>query len=416
MLQLGAHPRLAHMMLRGGELGYGSLGCELAAVLGERDPLRGAKPYEADIGLRLELLRGIGAEGGHSNGLLRQIRASARQWQRQLRCDEPPADHADLRMIGVLLAFAYPDRIAQRRRGSDRRFVLSNGRGALFGDAEPLSVADWVVAASLDGRGEARILLAARIHREQLMEYHGDLISERSFVDWDDAERCVRARRQQRLGELVLADEVWRDADPESVQSAMLEGIRAHAPACLPWTDAARQLQARIGFLHRLMPHDWPDVGDAGLVSGLSDWLLPYLHGMTRLAQLKRLDLCAVLLAQLPWVKQKRLDELAPTHLTVPSGSRIRLDYSHQTPVLAVRLQEMFGLGETPRIAGGQVAVLLHLLSPAHRPVQITQDLTAFWGGSYQQVKKELKGRYPKHHWPDDPLQAAASRGTRGKR
>jgi ATP-dependent helicase HrpB len=318
-------------------------------------------------------------------------------------------------MIGALLAFAYPDRIAQRRRGSDRRFVLSNGRGAVFGDAEPLSVADWVVAASLDDRGEARILLAAMIHREQLIEYHGDLIGERSFVDWDDGERCVRARRQQRLGELVLADEVWRDAAPESVQSAMLEGIRAHAPACLPWTDAARQLQARIGFLHRLMPHDWPDFGDASLVSGLSDWLLPYLHGITRLAQLKRLDLCAVLLAQLPWVKQKRLDELAPTHLTVPSGSRIRLDYSHQTPVLAVRLQEMFGLGETPRIAAGRVAVLLHLLSPAHRPVQITQDLTAFWGGSYQQVKKELKGRYPKHHWPDDPLQAPPSRGARGK-
>jgi ATP-dependent helicase HrpB len=415
MLQLGAHPRLAHMMLRGGELGYGSLACQLAAMLGERDPLRGAQPYEADMALRLELLRGIGAAGERSGGLLRQIRATARQWQRQLHCDEPPADHGDLRMIGVLLAFAYPDRIARRRRGSDKRFVLSNGRGALFGEIEPLALADWVVAASLDGRGEARILLAATIHREQLMEYHSDLISERSFVDWDDGERCVRARRQLRLGELVLADEAWRDADPESLQSAMLEGIRAHAPACLPWTDAARQLQARISFLHRLMPHDWPDVSDASLVSGLSDWLLPYLHGMTRLAQLKRLDLCAVLLARLPWVKQKRLDELAPSHLRVPSGNRIRLDYSHETPVLAVRLQEMFGLSDTPCIAGGRVAVLLHLLSPARRPVQITQDLTAFWGGSYQQVKKELKGRYPKHHWPDDPLQARASVATRRK-
>jgi ATP-dependent helicase HrpB len=174
-------------------------------------------------------------------------------------------------------------------------------------------------------------------------------------------------------------------------------------------------LQARIGFLHRLAPHDWPDVSDARLMSSLDDWLVPYLHGMTRLAHLNRLDMRTALLAQLPWVKQKRLDELAPTHLTVPSGSRVRLDYSHQTPVLAVRLQEMFGLGETPRVAGGRVAVLLHLLSPARRPVQITQDLAAFWQGSYHEVKKELKGRYPKHHWPDDPLQARASAATRRK-
>jgi len=234
-------------------------------------------------------------------------------------------------------------------------------------------------------------------------------------VSWDEREQCVRARRQQRLGELVLLDEAWQDADPEAVQSAMLDGIRRHAPTCLPWSDATRQLQARIVFLHRLAPHDWPDVSDARLMSSLDDCLSPYLHGMTRLAHLKRLDMRAVLLAQLPWVKQKQLDELAPTHLTVPSGTRVRIDYSHETPVLAVRLQEMFGLSDTPRVAGGRVAVLLHLLSPARRPVQITQDLAAFWLGSYHQVKKELKGRYPKHHWPDDPLQARASAATRRK-
>jgi len=253
------------------------------------------------------------------------------------------------------------------------------------------------------------------MHREHLLEYHGDLIHEQSFVSWDEREQCVRARRQQRLGELVLLDEAWQDADPEAVQSAMLDGIRRHAPACLPWSDATRQLQARIGFLHRLAPHDWPDVSDARLMPSLDDCLSPYLHGMTRLAHLKRLDMRAVLLAQLPWVKQKQLDELAPTHLTVPSGTRVRIDYSHETPVLAVRLQEMFGLSDTPRVAGGRVAVLLHLLSPARRPVQITQDLAAFWQGSYHEVKKELKGRYPKHHWPDDPLQARASAATRRK-
>ena len=190
------------------------------------------------------------------------------------------------------------------------------------------------------------------------------------------------------------------------------------APLCFGSLSitAARQLQARIGFLHRLAPHDWPDVSDARLIVSLDDWLSPYLHGMTRLAHLKRLDIDAALLAQLPWVKRKQLDELAPTQLTVPSGSRVRLDYSHEIPVLAVRLQAMFGLVDTPRIAGGRVAVLLHLLSPARRAVQITQDLAAFWRGSYHEVKKELKGRYPKHHWPDDPLQARASAATGRKR
>jgi len=416
MLRLGVHPRLAHMMLRGRELGYGSLACELAALLGERDPLRGVQPHDADIVLRLELLRGIGESRDASHSLIRRIRDTARQWRRQLHIDASPEDHADLPMAGVLLAFAYPDRIAQRRQGADNRFVLSNGHGAVFGEAQPLAAADTLVAANLDGKGEARIFLAAGIHREHLLEYHGELIREQSTVSWDQREQCVRARRQQRLGELVLLDEAWQDADPEAVQSAMLNGIRRHAPACLPWSKAARQLQARIGFLHRLAPHDWPDVSDARLTSSLDDWLSPYLHGMTRLTHLKRLDMHAVLLAQLPWVKQKQLDELAPTHLIIPSGTRACLDYSHETPVLAVRLQEMFGLGDTPRVAGGRVAVLLHLLSPARRPVQITQDLGAFWQGSYHQVKKELKGRYPKHNWPDDPLQAQASAATRRKR
>ena len=404
------------MMLRGRELGYGSLACELAALLGERDPLRGAQPQDADILLRVELLRGIGKGRDASRGLLRRVCDTARQWQRQLNCRDVRRDNTDLRMAGVLLAFAYPDRIAQRRTGTDNRFLLSNGRGALFDEAEPLAAADTVVALNLDGRGEARIFLAASLHPEQLLEYHAELIQEQTFVAWDEREQCVRARRQQRLGELVLVDEVWPDADAEAVRSAMLDGIRRHAPACLPWSEAARQLQARIGFLHRLAPHDWPNVSDARLTTSLGDWLSPYLQGISRLAQLKRLDMCTMLLAQLPWVKQKQLDELAPKQLTVPSGSRVRLDYSHEIPVLAVRLQEMFGLDDTPRIAGGRVAVLLHLLSPARRPVQITQDLATFWRGSYHGVKKELKGRYPKHHWPDNPLQARASAATRRKK
>jgi ATP-dependent helicase HrpB len=413
MMRLAAHPRLAHMMVRGREAGYGALACELAALLGERDPLPGSQVQDADIALRLELLRGAGKEGEGSRQLLRQIRDSAKQWQRQLECDAPPADQSDLAMAGVVLAFAYPDRVALRRKGGDNRFVMSNGRGAVFRQAEPLASEDAIVAAHLDGEREARIFLAARLYREDLFAYHASLLTERTFVTWDEREGCVQARRQQCLGELVLLDEPWQEADPQVLQSAMLDGVRRHAPACLPWTDHARQLQARMNFLHRLSPHDWPDVTDASLMSTLDDWLLPYLAGMTRLSHLKKLDLHAMLLAQLPWVKQKQLEEQAPTHLTVPSGSRARLDYGHETPVLAVRLQEMFGLSETPRIAGGRVPVLLHLLSPARRPVQVTQDLANFWKGSYHEVKKELRGRYPKHHWPDDPLLAQATARTK---
>lgn len=415
MLQLGAHPRLAHMMLRARELGYAALACELAALLSERDPLRGARATEADIGPRLELLRRRGGGRDSDHGLLRQTTDAARQWQRQLGGGSASSVAADDAMAGALLAFAWPDRIGQRRGGLDGRFLLSNGRGAVLRDAEPLAAADYLVAAQLGDGREARIFLAAEVQREQLLEYHGDLLSEHCFVAWDDREQCVQARRQLRLGELVLTNEAWRDADPQALQAALLEGVRRRGVACLPWNEAARSLQARLNFLHRLMPEAWSDVSDDALLEGLELWLLPHLHGMTRLAQLQRLDLRALLLAPLSWTRQRQLDELAPAFLTVPSGSRVRLDYSQDIPVLAVRLQEMFGLADTPRIAGGSVAVLLHLLSPARRPVQVTQQLGSFWQGSYHEVKKELKGRYPRHHWPDDPLQAQPVAGTRRK-
>jgi len=413
MRQLGVHPRLAHMMLGGRELGCGRLACELAALLEDRDPLHTG---DADIVPRIERLRGSGAGGEADRGMLRRLRELVGLWQRALRCEAAPADHGDLTMTGVLLAFAYPDRIAQRRTGADNRFLLSNGRGAVFLEAEPLAAADWIVAAHLDGAREARIFLAADIGREQLLNYHGALIGEQTFVVWDEREQAVQARRQQRLGELVVADEPWAEADAGAVQAALLAGIRRRGAGCLPWNDAARELQARIGFLQRLAPQDWPDVRDETLLATLENWLSPWLQGMTRLSQLRRLDLRTTLLAQLSWPQQRRLDELAPAMLTVPSGSRVRLDYRQETPVLAVRLQEMFGLTDTPCVAGGRVPVLLHLLSPARRPMQITRDLAAFWQGGYHEVKKELKGRYPKHHWPDDPLQAPPTAGAKRRR
>jgi ATP-dependent helicase HrpB len=416
MLQFGTHPRLSHMMLSAQPLGAGALACELAALLGERDPLASVRGREADITLRVELLRNISKAPAASAGLLKQIRATAKKWQRQLHCGPPPTGNSDLSMAGVLLAFAYPDRIAQRRAGSDNRFIMSNGRGALFKEAEPLAAEDMVVAAHLDGASrEARIHLAARVQSDLLRDIHAELLTEVAQVSWDEREQCVQARRQLRMGAVVLDDQPWDEADPQAIAEALLTGIRKQGITALPWNAAARELQARLCFMHHLAPESWPDVSDTALLDTMEAWLLPYITGMSRLAHLRRLDLQAALLALIDWSTQRQLDELAPTHLVVPSGSRVRLDYSQATPVLPVRLQELFGLTDTPCVAGGRVPVLLHLLSPARRPVQITQDLAAFWQGSYHDVRKELKGRYPKHHWPDDPLTAQATRRVRRK-
>jgi ATP-dependent helicase HrpB len=312
-------------------------------------------------------------------------------------------------MAGVLLAFAYPDRIARRRPGSDNRYILSSGRGALFIGMEPLAAEDLIVAAHLDGNREARIFMAAPVQAEQLYDTHAALLTPVTSVYWDERSGRVQARRQLRIGEVVLDDELWKAADPQDVAQALLTGLRKQGAAALPWDTASRELQARLCFMRGIEPQSWPDVSDEALMATLEAWLLPCIEGMSRLVHLKRLDLHAILLSQLDWPAQRQLDEQAPTHLQVPSGSRVRLDYSQPTPVLAVRLQEMFGLKETPCIAGGRVPVLLHLLSPARRPVQITRDLATFWQGSYHDVRKDLRGRYPKHHWPDDPLLAKAT-------
>ena len=403
LLRLGAHPRLAHMMLRGQAHGQTRLACELAALLSETDPLGGG---DSDIQLRVEWLRTAPQALRSGVARQRQLRTLADQWCRQLGESRDPRRPVQAGRCGALLAFAYPDRIGQRRDGSDNRFLLSNGRGARFRQPEPLAAEALIVAAHLDGEQEARIFLAAALRLEDLFDWHAELIGEHTFVEWDDRAACVQARRQQRLGELVLSDRALEHPEDAAVQQAMLEGIRRRGPACLPWSEAARQLQARINFLHALDDTHWPSVSDAVLMADLEQWLAPFLPGIGRLSQLKRLDLHAALLARLDWQQQRQLDKLAPGHLQVPSGSRLRIDYSGEVPVLAVRLQEMFGLAETPCVADGKVPVLLHLLSPAQRPVQVTRDLEAFWRGSYREVRKELKGRYPKHDWPEDPLKA----------
>lgn len=241
-----------------------------------------------------------------------------------------------------------------------------------------------------------------------------DQVSQVDELDWDEREGVLRAERQRRIGELVLSTIPLTDLSDEARSFALVNYVRRKGLELLAWTPELRQWQARVGLLRSLDLaaqgiSDWPDVSDAALLLGLEDWLLPYLAGLTRLSHFARVDLCAALNALLPWPLPKQLDALAPQTFQVPSGFNIRIDYNEHPPVLAVRLQELFGLSETPRIANGRQVLKLHLLTPARRPVQVTQDLASFWSTTYAEVKKDLKGRYPKHYWPENPLVAEAT-------
>lgn len=450
MAELGLHPRLAHMVLQAIPLSLGDLACELAALLSERDPLRGRQAAaDADVRLRVEALRAADASGGpgrpgqaaavhgrsaaqaHGYGAdpaaCRRIAAEASRWKRTLglpasgpgregSAGGPPAAEpgrgSDIDASGLLLAFAYPDRIAQRKAGG--RFLLASGRGAAFAAPQPLGQEPWLVVAELDDQGaDGRIGLAAPVELSDLKQRFAERIVVEESVAWDRSAQAVRARRRERLGALVLQDAPLADPDPEAALQALLQGIAAEGLAILPWSRAARRLQQRLCFVQRHDP-GWPDVCDAALGADLAGWLGPHLYGLKSREELQRLDLAAILEAMLSWERRRELDELAPTHIVVPSGSRIPVDYSDPaSPVLAVRLQELFGLAETPRIMRGRIALTLHLLSPAQRPVQVTQDLASFWQNAYFEVKKDLKGRYPKHYWPDDPRSAVPTNRTR---
>ena len=328
------------------------------------------------------------------------------------------ADDGHAVPIGRLLGWAYPDRIAQRRPGARGKFLLTNGRGAYLDPASPLAAEEFIVAVEMDGeRREARVFRAAAYSLDILSEQFAQQLRWTETVNWDAERMAVVARRDLKLGAITLRSESLADPDSQQILKALLKGIRKQGLQCLPWTKPLKRWQERVCFLRRI-PGDeqqWPDVTNEGLEAHLMQWLAPYLTGMTRLRDLARAPLKAALFSMLPHRQHQQLDELAPTHLTVPSGSRIPIDYSGEVPVLSVRLQEMFGLARTPAVADGRHPLLIHLLSPAGRPVQITQDLAGFWQSSYHEVKKEMKGRYPKHYWPDDPLQAQATARVKPK-
>jgi ATP-dependent helicase HrpB len=424
---LGLHPRLGHMICMAKTLDLGGLACELAALLEEKDILSFPPDQrDADLRLRVAALRSIGtdARNKEENGYTtkwpvdtsrcRRVRKTADLLKSRLDCHGKES-HIDA--CGLVLAFAYPDRIAARRPGDTLRYRLSNGRGAYFSDPEPLSAESFLVAASLDGQQQdAKIFLAAPVAVDDLVTHFPDEITERSEIEWDHRNLSVKARHETLFGKAILKDSPLPNPDPSRIAEVLCEGIRQEGIQMLPWTHDARTWQARVSLFHALNIPDltWPDVSDEALITDLEDWLLPYLTGITKTEQLRRIDLYTALSATLSWKQRQELDRQAPTHMTVPSGSLIRIDYTHgETPILAVKLQEMFGATETPVIADGRIPLLLHLLSPAGRPVQITRDLKSFWANGYFDVRNHLSGRYPKHPWPDDPLTTPATSRTK---
>jgi len=424
MAALGVHPRLAHMILRAQQLGLGRLGCEIAAVLSERDPLRSAAgPTDPDLRSRLDALHRRDLPPGTTadRGALARIERVAGQLARRLprraaATAGPDAAGAESAAVGLLLAFAYPDRIGRSRGETGGRYVLSGGRGAALPGPSALARAEYLAVAALDaGDREAGIQLAAPVELPLLLRHFGALVEETTSVEWDARSEAVAARRLRRLGQLVLEEQPLRESG-ERATAAMLDGIRSLGLRSLPWTRELEQWRARVAFVRANDPRGeavWPDASDAALLQGLEAWLAPWLDGITRREQLARVDLRAALQGLLDWDAQRRLDALAPTHLAVPSGSRIAIDYTGGVPTLAVRLQEVFGLAESPRVAEGRVPVTMELLSPARRPVQVTRDLESFWSRAYHEVRRELKGRYPKHYWPEDPREAVATRRVR---
>jgi ATP-dependent helicase HrpB len=405
MVKLPIHPRLAHMIFEAARAGCAQRACLLAAALVEAASDSSLR-FETDARRLLDRL-------GHADhdGFTYRVRELARRWGHAY-----PAQDAQRLSEGLLLAWAFPDRVA-RRRDAAGRYLMRNGRGALLDTSDPLAQSEWLVAAELqDDTTDAKIRLAAPVTREEVEEAFGPEFETRALTSWDRRIDAVQAVNRVCLGAIVIKEGGQATPNPDDLRAALFEGIRQKGIDQLPWSKSARALQARIGFLHRTLPESsWPDLSEAELLANLEAWLGPYCDGVTRWSHVQALDLTSILLSRLDacGCSRRLLDELAPTHLPVPSGSRIQVQYDQDAPYMAVRIQEVFGLTQTPKIAGGRVPVVMHLLSPAQRPVQVTRDLESFWSAGYAYVRKDLRGRYPKHYWPEDPREATPTHRVR---
>ena len=403
LVRLPLPPRRGHMLLRAAEQGLGGLATWLAAVLDER-PRGGNDLAQLVLGFM---------RGGAEPAAQRRVRETVRQLARLVAADEPSgASEADLARV---VAWGYPERVALRRSGvrgvREVAYLCADGGEARLLESDPLAQAECLAIAHWEPGPPRRISLAVPLAEADLRRDHADFIATVDEVRWDAATEAVIAERQTRYGALILDRKPHR-SDGEAIARAMLDGVRALGLQALPWNDSAQQWRARVMSLRLWRPREgWPDLSDEGLLADLERWLLPHLAGCTRREHLGRLNLIAILQGLLDYAAQQRLNRLAPTHIEVPTGSRIALQYHPPLPpTLAVKLQEMFGCATTPTVDEGRLAVQLHLLSPAQRPLAVTRDLAGFWARGYADVKKDGKGRYPRHPWPDDPLAAPPSR------
>ncbi|MEM8793473.1 MAG: ATP-dependent helicase HrpB [Pseudomonadota bacterium] len=412
LARMPTHPRLAHVMAVAGQEGQSPTAACLAALLAERDPLRSDGAAPSDIGLRV---KGVTDPAALERETPHRIdRATAKRIKAEAQRLSRGGGMADPALAGVLLAHAYPDRIGLRRTGEEPRFLLSGGRGAALPPQDPLAAQRFLVAVDLEDRGrEAMIRLAAPISEADLRRVHGESIRWVETAVWSRRTRQVEARRREILGEIALSDQRWQDAPPDLLGAALADGIRDRGLSALTWGKAAIALRHRASWARRA-DDSLPDLSDVVLLATLEDWLSPHLAGLVRIEQTDRLDLHQILLGLFDWDTRQRLDRIAPAKYTTPLGGSALIDYAGEAPAIAIRVQELFGVTKHPEVAGQPL--LIELLSPAGRPVQTTQDLPRFWRGSYRDVAKDMRARYPKHPWPDDPSRAEPTRRAKTRR
>lgn len=406
MAGIPIHPRFSHMILKAAERGWGQAACELAAYLEEGGTVAGGRKNDPDIRSGMENLK-----SGRGPSVERILSQKRRLME---NAGITAADKGGV-SVGLLLAWAYPDRVGRRLADRPGVFQLAAGFPASLPPG-PLASEEFIAVAEADAAGSnAKIHLAAPLSRREFEDEFNDRITLSESVEWDDRAARVLSRRQRWFDKL-LVDEAEIPGDPEKVGLGLMTGIRRLGLHVLPWDSEAERFRNRVRWAAGVLP-DMPDFSDPALLEKLEIWLLPHLGGMSRIDQLSRLDLAEILQTGLSLEQRRGLDRVAPSHIQVPSGSRIAVDYgSPAGPVLAVRLQEMFGLADTPRVADGRVPLTLHLLSPASRPLAVTADLASFWKNTYASIRRQMQARYPRHHWPEDPMAAAPTKRVKKRK
>jgi ATP-dependent helicase HrpB len=394
-------PRLARMVLEAGRGGEGELAAEIAAILTER----GLGGGDVDLAHRLDAFR------RDRSRRAQDVRALAKRWADVVSQPAQKRETAETSSPGILLALAYPDRIA-KNRGANGGFLLANGRGANVDLASPLAREPFLAVAEVTGTAaQGRIVQAAAVTLAEIEARFGERIETRDEIVFDDESASLRSRRLRRLGAIVLAEQPGKVAPNDDTARLLAQSIARLGIQRLPWSKALRQWRDRVMFLRRAEGDEWPDLSDAALAETAVDWLAPALTDKTARGEISGEALAEALTVMLPWTLRQRVDSEAPSHFAAPSGSSVPIDYqAEEGPKLSIRVQELFGLDRHPTIAGGRVPLVIELLSPAQRPVQVTRDISGFWRGSYAAVKAEMKGRYPRHPWPDDPVGAPATR------